>query len=83
MNPAFDRIADVLTGKFEVPAELVVPGATLGDLNIDSLAAVELHLTLQEHWDISLDESAFTPDLALDDLVVTVSALLDEGAADV
>lgn len=83
MNTAFEHIAAVLTDKFEVPRERIVPKATLGDLDLDSLASVELHVTLQEHWGIPLAEESFTPDLTLEALAATACALLGGGAPDV
>lgn len=44
--------------KYEAPADKIAPEATLDDLGLDSLAAVEIFLALQEQLAIpNLDDS--------------------------
>ncbi|MET9415576.1 phosphopantetheine-binding protein [Streptomyces klenkii] len=76
MNTILEHITTVLTEKFEVPADRITPGTMLKDLDLDSLALVELQVTLQEDWNIPLDESAVTPDLTLGELADVVTALV-------
>ena len=83
-DPVFQQLVTILTEKFEVPAERVRLRATLGELDLDSLAVVELYVTLQEHWDIPLDDSAATGELTLDQVTDAVAELLrdrDHGTA--
>ncbi|MDF2265146.1 phosphopantetheine-binding protein [Streptomyces coacervatus] len=57
MTPTYQHLAALLTQKFDVPPDELRPEATYDELGLDSLAVVELFVTLQEHWDIPLDES--------------------------
>jgi hypothetical protein len=43
---------------------------------LDSLAVVELYLTLQEHWNVPLDDSDANNELTVDDVARTVDGLL-------
>ncbi|MBT2493933.1 acyl carrier protein [Streptomyces sp. ISL-96] len=60
MSEAYDVVAEILTGKFQVPAEQVTPEATLGALELDSLALVEFDLTLQERIGVRFGSDAVT-----------------------
>ncbi|GGU33211.1 hypothetical protein GCM10010289_63070 [Streptomyces violascens] len=59
-----------------MPADLATPAATLADLELDSLATVELYVTLQEHWGVPLDDNDATPDRTVEEITRTVTALL-------
>ncbi|AIA01147.1 MULTISPECIES: acyl carrier protein [Streptomyces] len=83
MDPVYDHLVTVLTDKFEVDAEEIRPDSTLGALELDSLAVVELYVTLQEHWGVPLDEDGATAELTLEQVAQAVSAQLTvEGVAD-
>ncbi|MEC4020684.1 acyl carrier protein [Streptomyces sp. H27-D2] len=84
MNAVYQHLVTTLTDKFEAPEERVRPAATLGDLDLDSLAVVELFVTLQEHWDIPLDDSDADATLTVDEVASAVNDLIhqrDIGAA--
>ncbi|MFD4878143.1 acyl carrier protein [Streptomyces sp. NPDC058420] len=57
MSAVYDHLVTTLTGKFDVPADTVRPEASYDDLGLDSLAVMELFLTLQEEWAVPLDDS--------------------------
>ncbi|MFY4723496.1 acyl carrier protein [Streptomyces sp. LaBMicrA B280] len=81
MNRVHSRLASLLRNKFEVPADRIVPTATLGELDLDSLAVVELYVTLQEEWGIPLDDSGASAELTVAEVARAVSeqlALRDE-----
>lgn len=80
MDHVYDRLVTLLGDKFEVPADRIRPDTTLGDLDLDSLAVVELYVTLQEEWRIPLDDSTATAELTVDEVARSVAALLDESA---
>ncbi|MER7985305.1 acyl carrier protein [Streptomyces noursei] len=83
MDPVYDHLVTVLADKFEVDAEEIRPDSTLGALELDSLAVVELYVTLQEHWGVPLDEDGATAELTLEQVAQAVSAQLTvEGVAD-
>ncbi|GAA2471407.1 acyl carrier protein [Streptomyces mauvecolor] len=78
MDPVYQHLVTTLTTKFEVPPDRVSPQATLGDLELDSLALVELYVTLQDHWKIPLDDSTAKPELTLHQVTQAVKNLQDE-----
>lgn len=68
------RVAAVLTDKFEIPAGQVTPGAVLNGLDLDSLAVVELVVTLQEDLGIQLGEEEVGGDWTVQQLVELLAA---------
>ncbi|BFV60455.1 hypothetical protein KCMC57_up55590 [Kitasatospora sp. CMC57] len=82
MDAVSQHLATLLTEKFEVPAEHIDPQATLADLELDSLAVVELHLTLQEHWNVPLDENEADADQTVDGIARRITELLAAAATE-
>ncbi|MBB5866923.1 acyl carrier protein [Allocatelliglobosispora scoriae] len=82
MDRVYEHLATVLADKFEASAEEIQPQSTLEELGLDSLAVIELHLTLKEHWDIPLDDSGTTAQLTVDDVARSVQILLDRAAVE-
>ncbi len=76
MDPVYQHLVTLLTEKFDAPAEQIHPESTLGGLDLDSLAVVELYLTLQEHWNVPLDDSAATPELTVTEVADAVTDLI-------
>ncbi|MFI6684286.1 acyl carrier protein [Streptomyces sp. NPDC050485] len=76
MDTVLTHLTTLLTTKFDVPAERAVPTATLADLELDSLAAVELYVTLQDHWGVPMDDSEATPDRTVEEVARSVTTLL-------
>ncbi|MEU5181950.1 acyl carrier protein [Streptomyces longwoodensis] len=62
------RIANLLTEKLEVEAELVVPGAALQQLELDSLAQVEFVDSLQSEFGVTVDDDEVTGAMTLDEV---------------
>ncbi|MFI1252303.1 acyl carrier protein [Streptomyces netropsis] len=67
MEPAYDLMARLLTEHFGIPEEEITPDATFEQLEVDSLARVELitmiedrlHVALpEEHGDATVGEAA-------------------------
>ncbi|MFJ5307083.1 acyl carrier protein [Streptomyces sp. NPDC088350] len=75
MSAVYDHLVTTLTGKFEIPADTVRPEASYDDLGLDSLAVVELFLTLQEEWAVPLDDSEATGTLTVGETVDLVEKL--------
>jgi acyl carrier protein len=73
MDAVYDHLVTLLTGKFDVDAAEIRPEVSLGDLGLDSLAVVELFVTLQEHWEIPLEEGDPAAELTLRDVAQAVS----------
>ncbi|MEU5117043.1 acyl carrier protein [Streptomyces longwoodensis] len=82
MDNTYERLVDILTDKFEIPAAHIDPQATLGELELDSLSAVELFVTLQDHYDVELDDSYASPDTSLETLASLVGTQLAAVRAD-
>ncbi|MET9444385.1 MMPL family transporter [Streptomyces sp. NPDC006610] len=51
----FDVIRSALTSAFRIPEDEVVPGATLEELDLDSLALAEFALILEERLGVKID----------------------------
>ena len=64
----------VLTGKFQIPAQAITPGATLEQLDLDSLALAELALTLQEELGIRVEEHEARKETTVAELSATLLA---------
>ncbi|PPS76233.1 acyl carrier protein [Streptomyces sp. MH60] len=62
---AYALLASVLGNKFEVPPEAIVPTATFEQLDLDSLAVVELFVVLTEELGIEVQDAEADPDLTL------------------
>ncbi|GHE05661.1 acyl carrier protein [Streptomyces alanosinicus] len=80
MDRVYDHLVTLLSDKFEVDPARIGPDATLGDLELDSLAVVELYVTLQEEWQVPLDDSEASAGLTVTDVARSVTALLGEPA---
>ncbi|NEB00378.1 acyl carrier protein [Streptomyces sp. SID13726] len=80
MDRVYDHLVTLLADKFEVDPDRIRATATLGELDLDSLAVVELYVTLQEEWRVPLDDSAASADVTVTDVARAVTALL--GTAD-
>ncbi|MFD4737611.1 acyl carrier protein [Streptomyces sp. NPDC058412] len=76
MSEAYDVVAEILTGKFQVPAEQVTPDATLGQLELDSLALVEFDLTLQDRIGVQFGSNAVTAGTTLAEVGEGIKAKL-------
>ncbi|MFD5467509.1 acyl carrier protein [Kitasatospora sp. NPDC127059] len=71
MNAVRTHLITLLTEKFDTPPEAITDSTPLQDLDLDSLARVELVVSLQDHWGVALDDDL---DSAAD---VTVAHLVD------
>ncbi|MBT2384960.1 acyl carrier protein [Streptomyces sp. ISL-11] len=83
MDSAYQHLVDVLTDKFESTVADMNPRTTLAELELDSLAVVELFITLQDHYGVELDDSQARPEMSLKDIVSLIRAQLNaEGRAE-
>ncbi|MEV0372908.1 acyl carrier protein [Streptomyces sp. NPDC050636] len=81
MEAVYDHVVTVLTDKFDVDAGAIRPEATLAGLDLDSLAVVELFVTLQEHFNAPLEEDDSAAELTLRQFAQVVEAQLPTGQA--
>lgn len=57
METAYDLMTRLLTDHFGVPGEQITPDATFEELDIDSLAKVELVTLLEDHLKRPLEQA--------------------------
>lgn len=65
MSVAYDRLVSLLTTKLGIAREEITPDVTFEDLDVDSLALVELTDILDAEFGITLDEGAVAKDSKL------------------
>ncbi|MFD3522192.1 acyl carrier protein [Streptomyces sp. NPDC058653] len=65
----YEQLSHRLVHKFLIDPAEIHPGATLAALEMDSLAVVELTMTLQDDWGISLDDAETPPETTLSQLL--------------
>jgi acyl carrier protein len=74
-----NKICDVLVETFELPKEEVTADANLyTDLDLDSIDAVDLVITLQDMTDKKVDPESFKKIRTVQDVAVAVYDLLQE-----
>lgn len=77
----FDHIVHLLTASFEIDPALIVPSARLhGDLDIDSIDAVDLIVQLKPLLGRNLQPDAFKAVRTVQDVVDVVHGLLPDQA---
>lgn len=76
MDHVYNHLVTLLTDKFEVDTARITADSTLGELDLDSLAVVELYVTLQEEWKVPLDDSTASAELTVADVAQSVTTLL-------
>ena len=53
-----ERLRDLLARDFDIPAEKLVPEATLEDLGIDSLQMIEIVFSVEDEFKLKVDADA-------------------------
>jgi acyl carrier protein len=77
MGSLRNEIDAVLIEEFEIAPELLVEGSSIRDtLELDSLDAVDLSVSLSERIDIEVDPSSFHDLRSLGDIYEMVEALM-------
>jgi acyl carrier protein len=76
MDTVHQHLVTLLTEKFDVPVAEIRPQATPADLDLDSLARVELLVTLQEHWGVTFPDEDAAAELTIAELADHVGGLL-------
>ena len=77
MSAVYDRVVELLTDKFGVPAEDISRQATFEDLDLDSLDLVEFALAAEEDLGVRISDEEAAELETLDD---TVKLLESKGA---
>ncbi|MFE2226101.1 phosphopantetheine-binding protein [Streptomyces kronopolitis] len=68
-------ITEILTTKFEVPAEEVTRGTVFDDLAMDSLALLEMSLLLEKRLGVSIEEGTLTSEQTIEEATEAIEAL--------
>lgn len=74
-----DQLKEILSNKLKVSPEVIVPEATREDIELDSLAVVELSLLLKSELDLDISDD----DLLEADTVADMVLLMEERSAKV
>nr|MDT0663707.1 acyl carrier protein [Micromonospora sp. DSM 115978] len=61
MNDVYDRLVKLLTTGFGLRADEVSPELSFNDLELDSLALVELAMTAQEEFGVKISDDELSP----------------------
>ncbi|CAM5297274.1 acyl carrier protein [Streptomyces aurantiogriseus] len=77
MSATYDKLVDLLVGRFAVERTEIGPDVTFRELEMDSLFLVELVLVIQSEFGVGLDEDAASPD----DTVAQAAELIESRTA--
>ncbi|QIQ03387.1 acyl carrier protein [Streptomyces liangshanensis] len=83
MEAVSQYLVTLLADKFDVDPDAVKPGSTLAELELDSLAVVELFVTVREQWGVELDDSDSAADLTVEDVARLVADQLPDDSGPV
>ncbi|MET9479736.1 acyl carrier protein [Streptomyces sp. NPDC006638] len=83
METVSQYLVTLLVDKFDVDPDAVKPGSTLAELELDSLAVVELLVTVQERWGVELDDADADAELSIDHLARLVADQLPKDGSPV
>jgi len=72
VDKMFERVSGVLTIICGVPADRIRPDVALPDLNLDSLALIEVALGLQKEFEVEVDEDRVAGASSVAELVTIV-----------
>lgn len=79
MNTIFTRFSALLAERFGVPAGEIVPEATFADLELDSIALVELGMAVEDEFGVKIAEGELTDE---DDLARAVHLIAASTSSD-
>lgn len=75
MTSAFESLCEILVKDYELPAERLRPETPLEDVDLDSLAAMEILFSLEERYQISVEETN-PPFATLGELAAYIDSLV-------
>ncbi|HEX6999310.1 MAG TPA: phosphopantetheine-binding protein [Gammaproteobacteria bacterium] len=78
MTATFEGLRDILVNEYELPPERLTRDTRLEDIEIDSLAAMELVFSLEDRFDVTADERLETPFATLGDIADYIDRLCAE-----
>jgi acyl carrier protein len=69
VSEKFEQLKEILVDKFKVSPEQVTPDATWEDLELDSLAMVELSLILESDFGLNIGDKELQELTSIDDVL--------------
>ncbi|MBS1348224.1 MAG: acyl carrier protein [Firmicutes bacterium] len=54
----FDKIADIIAEKLDIDRDLIKPESSFDDMEVDSLYMVEIMLSIEEEFDITIEDAS-------------------------
>lgn len=81
MSKAYTEVVDILVDKFQFTEDELSPGATLEDVDLDSLGRVEFVLTLRDRTGVPFSEDEVTLDTTLGEIATAIETSWDAGTA--
>lgn len=75
MASTFDGLREILVQDFELPAERLLPGTPLEDIELDSLAVTELIFELEDKFGVTAENNGQTFE-TLGDIAAYIDALV-------
>jgi acyl carrier protein len=57
VSTTYDALVDILTAIHDAPTEYLTPGATLNELDVDSLTLVELAMRVERNLGVHIDDA--------------------------
>ncbi|MER7674468.1 acyl carrier protein [Kitasatospora sp. NPDC096128] len=70
-----EMIIEILTTKYQVPAEEVTPEVAFDELAVDSLTLLEMSLILEKRLGIVIQEGVLAADQTVGEAAETISSL--------
>ncbi|NEC85270.1 acyl carrier protein [Streptomyces sp. SID12501] len=68
MSTTYEQLVDILTRLHDAPADRIRPGATLGELDVDSLTTVEISIRIERDLGVQVGDDELEPDLTLGEI---------------
>ena len=54
----FDKIADIIADKLDIERDLIKPESSFDDMEVDSLYMVEIMLSIEEEFNITIEDAS-------------------------
>ncbi|KIF75391.1 hypothetical protein QR77_18770 [Streptomyces sp. 150FB] len=76
MEETYQRLVELLTSTFGLDAGSITPASTFSELELDSLALVELSIAAQEEFDVPIEDSELGLESTVGQAAETISGKL-------
>jgi acyl carrier protein len=79
LQPSFEQLALIIEDKLKIPRDQVQPGTVLKDVEIDSIAIIEVMLAAEKQFGASIPMEDVSVDGTAEDLYQLVVAAVGAG----